>query len=422
VEIEIPYTPRDVFKPFHERSERFACIVAHRRAGKTVAAINDLIRDTITCPLKNPRTAYIAPFYKQAKAVAWDYAKEFTAPMRDVGLVVNESELRIDFPNGGRMRLFGADSYDSMRGLYFDSVVLDEPADFPVNAWPTVIRPALSDREGKATFIGTPKGRNEFYEIYKASLTNDRWFSALIKASETDILEPDELSEALKTMGEDRYNQEFEVSFDAAIAGAYWATEMQAVMAEGRIAEVPYEKSKPVYTAWDLGVGDSTAIWFAQFVGAERRIIDYYEASGVGLDFYVKMLNDKGYVYERHIFPHDIRVRELGSGKSRLETLAELGLRNYTVAPNLRVDDGIQAVRSFLSTCWFDEKKTDRGVEALKQYRRSYDERQRTWRARPEHDWTSHASDAFRYLSITNVVSDSWSGGGSIKRNIQGVA
>jgi hypothetical protein len=309
-----------------------------------------------------------------------------------------------------------------MRGLYFDSVVLDEPADFPVNAWPTVIRPALSDREGKATFIGTPKGRNEFYEIYKASLTNDRWFSALVKASETDILEPDELSEALKTMGEDRYNQEFEVSFDAAIAGAYWATEMQAVMAEGRIAEVPYEKSKPVYTAWDLGVGDSTAIWFAQFVGAERRIIDYYEASGVGLDHYVKMLNDKGYVYERHIFPHDIRVRELGSGKSRLETLAELGLKNYTIAPNLRVDDGIQAVRSFLSTCWFDEKKTDRGVEALKQYRRSYDERQRTWRARPEHDWTSHASDAFRYLSITNVVSDNWSGGGSIKRNIQGVA
>ncbi len=371
------------------------------------------------------RYAYVAPLYAQAKDIAWQYLKE--AVVEIPGTRTNESELYADLPNGSRIRLYGADNYDRMRGIYLDGVVMDEIADFPVNAWPMVIRPALSDRyqnygTGWAVFIGTPKGRNEFYDIYEAARADDDWYTADHKATDTGILDDEELAAALKVMGEDRYAQEFLTSFEAAIQGAYWATEMQAVMAENRIAEVPYEKSKPVYTAWDLGVGDSTAIWFAQFIGAERRIIDYYEASGVGLDHYVKMLNDKGYVYERHIFPHDIRVRELGSGKSRLETLAELGLRNYTIAPNLRVDDGIQAVRSFLSTCWFDEKKTDRGVEALKQYRRSYDERQRTWRARPEHDWTSHASDAFRYLSITNVVSDSWAGGGSIRRNIQGVA
>jgi hypothetical protein len=380
----------------------------------------DIVDHALRDKSGNGRFGYVAPLYAQAKDIAWQYLKEAVAEIP--GTRTNESELYADLPTGSRIRLYGADNYDRMRGLYFDGVVLDEIADFPVNAWPMVIRPSLSDRKGWAVFIGTPKGRNEFYDIYEAARTDDDWYTADHKAPDTGILDDEELAAALKVMGEDRYAQEFLTSFEAAIQGAYWATEMQAVMAEGRIAEVPYEPSKPVYTSWDLGVGDSTAIWFAQFVGAERRIIDYYEASGVGLDFYVKMLNDRGYVYERHIFPHDIRVRELGSGKSRLETLAELGLRNYTIAPNLRIDDGIQAVRSFLSTCWFDEKKTDRGVEALKQYRRSYDERQRTWRARPEHDWTSHASDSFRYLSITNVVSDSWSGGGSIKRNIQGVA
>ena len=160
--IEIPYAPRKQLQPFHDRKERFACIVAHRRFGKTVGAINDLIRAAITTPRENVRCGYIAPYYNQAKAISWDYIKQFTAPIP--GMSYNESELRADFPNGARLRLFGADNYDSMRGLYFDDVVLDEPADFPANAWPTVIRPALADRQGRATFIGTPKGKNHFYE------------------------------------------------------------------------------------------------------------------------------------------------------------------------------------------------------------------------------------------------------------------
>lgn len=419
-EIVIPYQPRGIFKPFHDRDERFACLVAHRRAGKTVAAINDLIRDTLTCPLPNPRTAYVAPLYKQAKAIAWDYAKEFTAPIP--GKSINESELRIDFPNGGRLRLFGADNYDAMRGLYFDAVVLDEPADFPMNAWPTVIRPALSDRRGKATFIGTPKGKNDFWEIYNNSLKDENWHNAMFRASETGLIAQAELDDALKTMGEDRYAQEYECSFEAAIQGAYWGAEMKAASDEGRIARVPYETNKPVVTAWDLGVGDSTAIWFCQFIGTERRLVDYYESSGVGLDHYVHALQEKGYNYSQHIFPHDVRVRELGTGKSRLETLAELGLRDYTIAPQLRVDDGIQAARSFLTNAWFDAEKCERGIEALRQYRRDYDEKGRTWRARPLHDWTSHAADAFRYLSTTNVTADSWSTSGPLRRQMKGVA
>ena len=416
--IELPYTPRKIFEPFHDRAERFSCLVAHRRAGKTVAVINDQVRKCLMTPRKNVRTGYIAPLRTQSKAIAWDYAKEFTAPIP--GIAVNESELRIDFPNGARWRAFGADNYDAMRGLYFDDVALDEPADFPINAWPTVIRPALSDRKGSATFIGTPKGKNGFYDTYNEAKDDPAWFCAMHKASETGILDEDELVSALKIMGRDRYEQEYECSFEAAIQGAYYAEEMRQVIEEKRITRVPYEPTLQVHTAWDLGIGDSTAIWFMQVAGAEKRIIDYYEASGVGLDHYANMMRDKGYFYGTHILPHDARVKELGSGKSRIETLATFGIRDVYIAPMLRVDDGIQATRLFLRTCYFDEEKTKRGVEALKQYRRDFDEKGKTWRARPLHDWTSHAADAFRYLATGEVGAADW--GGPLKRNLKGVA
>jgi len=405
--------------PFHDRTERFACLVAHRRCGKTVAAVNDLIRDAFVIRRENVRVAYIAPYYNQSKAIAWDYVKQFTAPIP--GIKYNESELRADFPNGARLRLFGADNYDSMRGLYFDSVVLDEPADFPMSAWPTVIRPALSDRKGKATFIGTPKGKNEFWDTYHNAQTDPNWFCAMHKASETGILDQEELDEALRTMGEDRYAQEFECSFEAAIQGAYYGTEMKRLTEDGRIGRVPYDRALGVVTAWDLGVGDSTAIWFAQYAGPEIRIIDYYESSGVGLDHYARVLQEKEYVYDQHILPHDVQVKELGTGKSRLETLDALGIRPVTIAPKLMVDDGIQAVRSMLDKCWFDSERCDRGIEALRQYQRDFDEKGKTWRGRPKHDWTSHGADAMRYLATGyRPMQTNW--GEPIRRGLRGIA
>ena len=202
--------------------------------------------------------------------------------------------------------------------------------------------------------------------------------------------------------------------------GAYYAVEMREAKAEGRLTNVPYDRAVGVVTAWDLGVGDSTSIWFAQFVGAEVRLIDYYESSGVGLDHYVALLNSKGYVYESHVLPHDVRVRELGSGKSRLETLGALGVRPITIAPQLMVDDGIQSVRSMLPRCWFDEEKCERGIDAIRQYRRDYDDKGMTWRGRPLHDWTSHCADALRYLAVGyKPTSSSW--GEPLRRNLQGI-
>ena len=417
--IEIPYRPREHLKAYHARKERFACLVAHRRFGKTVGAINDLIRDTLTCPLPNPRAAYIAPYYSQAKAVAWDYAKEFTASIP--GIKVNESELRIDFPNGGRLRLFGADNYDAMRGLYLDAAALDEPADFPANAWPAVIRPTLADRKGRATFIGTPKGKNEFWQIAEHARKSQDWFFGCYKASETGLLDQDELDDARSIMGEDRYLQEFECSFDAALVGAYYGAELRKAAEQKRITILPHDPALGVVTAWDLGIGDSTAIWFAQFVGAERRIIDYYENSGVGLDVYARELAAKGYNYTQHVLPHDAEVKELGTGKTRVETLGALGVRNIHIAPKLMVDDGIQAVRMFLATCWFDEAKCERGLEALRQYQRDWDDKGKTWRGRPRHDWTSHGADAFRYLATGYRPATSASLGQPIRRNLKGV-
>ncbi len=416
--IEIDYTPRLQAREFHNRSERFAVLVAHRRFGKTVAAVNDLIRDALTIDLPNVRVAYIAPYLSQSKAVAWDYALEYTQDIPQIK--VNHSELRIDFPNGARFRLFGADNYNAMRGLYFDAVVRDEMADFPASAWPTVIRPAIVDRKGRATIIGTPKGKNEFWEMYDYAKNHPEWWCRMFKASETDILDEDELEEAKRTMGEDRYEQEFECSFEAAIQGAYYAQEMKTATSDGRVTNVPYDPAVGVTTAWDLGIGDSTAIFFAQYVGQEIRIIDYYESSGVGLDHYAKVLSEKGYHYSEHILPHDVQVKELGTGKSRVETLDALGISDITIAPKLAVDDGIQAARSMIARCWFDEEDCARGIEALRQYRREFDERLKTWRGRPLHDWTSHGADAFRYLAVGKQTQQDW--GEPIRRNLRGIA
>jgi phage terminase large subunit len=418
VDQEIDYKPRDQIRAFHNRKERFAIIVAHRRFGKTVAAINDLIRSCFEIDRPNVRVAYIAPYLSQAKAVAWDYALEFTRDIPEIK--VNHSELRIDFLNGARFRLFGADNYNAMRGLYFDAVVLDEMADFPASAWSNVIRPALADRRGSATFISTPKGKNEFWELWHEAQDDPNWFTAMLKASDTSILDQEELDEARRTMGDDRYEQEFECSFEAAIQGAFYAKEMKEATEDGRITRVPYDRAASVITAWDLGIGDSTAIWFAQYVAQEIRIIDYYENSGVGLDHYAKVLFDKEYHYEQHILPHDVQVKELGTGKSRLETLDALGIRNIEIAPKLAVEDGIQAARTMIPKCWFDADNCTRGIEALRQYRRDFDEKLKTWRGRPLHDWTSHGADAFRYLAVGYRSQSDW--GEPIRRNLRGIA
>lgn len=394
--IEIDYIPRPHFRTFHNRIERWAVLVAHRRAGKTVATINDVIKRALTDGKPDGRYAYIAPLFNQSKDIAWTYLKKYAEPL--LADSPNESELRVDLINGARIRLYGADNPDRLRGIYLDGVILDEYGDMKPAIWTDVLRPALSDRMGWATFIGTPKGKNDFWKIYSDALKDDSWMALMLKASETGLLDANELSEAMKQMGLDRYDQEYECSFDAAIQGAYYADQLRRAEDDGRVGRIPIDRGLPVHTAWDLGVSDSTAIWFVQVVARERRLIDYYEGSGVGLDHYAAVLKEKGYVYGRHYFPHDVAVHELGSGKSRVDTLRGLGITaEVGIASN--VEDGINAVRRMLDQCWIDKERCARGIEALKSYRREYDDKLKDWKSRPLHDWSSHGADALRTFS-----------------------
>jgi len=399
----IPYAPRRQFMPLHESGKRWSITVAHRRAGKTVAEINKLIRAALECTKPDPRFAYAAPTYSQAKDVVWTYLLQFTAPIP--GRQVHETELRVDFQNGSRVRLYGLDNYDRMRGGYFDGIVLDEYGDSDPRAWQEVIRPALSDRRGWADFIGTPKGRNHFSDLWDRAQTDDAWFAMMLKASETGLLPEDELADAAKAMTPEQYAAEYECSFSAGLLGAYYGQAMEVAETDKRIASVPWEPTLPVHTAWDLGVGDATAIWFVQLAGRDVRLIDYLENSGVGIDWYVRELGKRPWTWGKHILPHDIEVRELGTGKSRLEVMVSLGVYRdkMQVIPQQSVEDGINAVRMMLPLCWFDRSKCERGIHALQNYCAAWDDKRKVFSNHPLHNWASHGADAFRYLALSNV-------------------
>lgn len=403
VVVETGYKPREQQRKIHDAvaENRFVVVVAHRRMGKTVAALNQLIHSALQCDKEAPRFAYIAPTYGQAKRVAWDYLVKFTEPLNPTA---NISELKVDF-YGRRIQLYGSDNPDSLRGQYFDGVILDEIGDQNPKIWNEIVRPALADRLGWALFLGTPKGANHFKDFRDRADKEPGWSLLEFKASQTGILPEEELAAAKAEMGDDKYAQEFECSFDSPVEGSYYAS-ILSNLEPSRFQEFARDDLCKTYTAWDLGVGDSTAIWVCQVAGQERRLIDFYENHGVGLDSYVRWIRDSGYGKADHILPHDVEVRELGSGKSRKEALQDLGL-SITVCPRVSVDDGIQAVRRLLPNCWF-HPKTKQGLDALRNYRREYDEKRNVFYDKPLHDWSSHAADAARYLAVGMNQSSNW--------------
>jgi len=286
---------------------------------------------------------------------------------------------------------------------------MDEFALMSPRVWTEVVRPAVSDKLGYVIFIGTPMGHNQFWDVYDLAVRRGGdWYGQLYRASETEIIPDYELEEARLTMPSDQYEQEFECSFQAAVSGAFYGKQIQKAEKENRITDVEYDPSVDVETWWDLGIGDSTSIWFAQRIGKEIRLIDYYESSGEALSHYANVLEEKGYSYGRHVGPHDITTRELGTGKSRLEVAYELGL-DFEVCPRLAVDHGIEAVRNNLDNCWFDKNKCKYGIDCLRQYRKQFDDRMQTFKNKPLHDWASHAADSFRYgCSVDGPTRTDW--------------
>ena len=401
---EIKLRVRRIFQPYVQRRQRFAVMVAHRRCGKTVACIQDLLIEAMSLELQPGwapgKFAYVGPYLGQAKEVAWEYLKRFSEP---IITNKNEGELWVEIaPTNARIRIHGADNPDRLRGAYLDGVILDEFADMRPSVYGSIVRPMLADRLGWATFIGTPKGRNEFFKVWQKAQGDPDWYSAAFRASETGLIDAQELIDAAKDMTPEEYAQEWECSFDASIIGAYYGKEIAEAERAGRICQVPVVPGAVIQTAWDLGIGDSTVIWVFQVVRGEVRVLDVYCNNGYGLEHYVEWLAKRGWQREDtvHWLPHDAKVRELISGKSRVEYLHEtLGLK-VEIVPEHKIDDGINALRILFPTIFWNVETCGEGIEALRQYRAEFDEKKKAFATSPRHDWTSHWADAARYMAV----------------------
>jgi hypothetical protein len=358
---------------------------------------------------------HVMPLRNQAKLTIWNALKYYAGPAP--GVQFNEADLMVRYPNGNKLQLFGADNPDALRGPGFSGLSFDEYSQHPPNLFGEVLSKSLADHLGYAIFAGTIKGKDQLFRMHERAKSNPEWFTTWQDADASVATEDDATIVLLRqAMTDDRglietglmtqaeYDQEWFLSAEAAIKGAWFGAEMAAAQQAGRVTTGPYDPALPVDTDWDLGVDDSTSIWFSQSSrSGDIRLIDYYEASGEGLSHYVNMLHEKRsarkYVYGQHWAPHDIQVRELGTGKTRRETAASLGIK-FEIVPRHELADGMNAVRLTLPKCWFDEAKCARGLEALRQYRKQLNPRLQEFTGTPVHDWSSHAADAFRGLAV----------------------
>lgn len=404
------YTLREHQAEVLAQFERFNVLLAHRRFGKTVLAILWLLQGCIEIKRSNVACYYYCPSYTQAKRVAWRYVHTFLA---NTGTKFNEAELKATLPNGAALMLGSADRPAASRGIYVDRVVLDEPSEMPPSMWTSVLRPACSDRGGEALFIGTPHtGRHGlFYEAWDQAADDPEWWRGKYPASETGIIPEKELHAAQRQMSRGEYDAEFECSFDSMVRGAYWALEMQRAEEEGRITRLPWDKSQRIHCVFDLGMNDATAIWFFFFNGSEVGLINYREYVNTGLPDIVAELRELPYQYGPWIMPHDVEVSSLSTGKTRLETLQELGVE-VVVAPKLPVNEGIEAARTLIGRCVWDRENCKDGIEALRQFKAEFREINQILSKNPLHNWASHGADAFRYLAVTdhNLLRGVWGG------------
>jgi len=433
----IEFEPRGIQSESLQSAARFNAEVWHRRAGKSVKEVVRLLTRAVACPFDHGRYAYTAPTQDQVKDIVWHYMVHYGQKVP--GFKERESSKEIWVPQirGGisRIKLYGVDNpKQRLRGLYLDGGAADEYQDTPQHVWTEQIRPMLADENRKGvdlwgypnqsmTFIGTPKGRNQLYRIYRDAdlwqrglaviqqdldtgkdvpvFRND-WAARLYRASETGILAKRELQDALSDMGRSKYLQEFECSWDAIVEGAIFGPEMEGLREQGRITNVPVNPNVPVNTAWDLGWDDFTAIWFFQQIGDEVFVIDFYQISHQDLPGIAEDLRKKRYKYGYHLLPHDVEVTEglSAGGKSRRSILNECGVRVTTVPRVKRKEDAHAAAQALLPRCYFSEARTMDGVDALCLYRREKDPRLDVLRPTPVHDWTSHAADAMMTLAM----------------------
>lgn len=403
MEIRSRYRVRQWFRPFHLRRVRWFIMVAHRRAGKTVAAVNDLVEKASYNTRPNPRYAYIAPLLRQAKDIAWQYLKEAAEPYAPK---INESGLYIELsalPNSPRITIYGADNPDSFRGLYLDGAVLDEFGNMRGSIWQEVLLPALIDRRGWAVFMGTPNGPNHFRDLWYGRESDDSWGRLFLPVSVTKAISDEDLAEMRKIMEPEQYAQEMECSFEASVRGAIYARQVEQMMAEGRVGSTPLSKSIPTDLVMDIGWKDQSVMGFGQ-----RRFDGILMGHSYGdnmkpIAHYIKYAKD--YWGDNQLIPgqiwlpHDAKAKSLQTGKSIIEHFKAANLRPKLV-PRLDVMDGIAAVRSTFPSVYVNEQENKKFLLAAKTYHRKYDEELKRYSDEPVHDWSSDWMDMFRYFCI----------------------
>lgn len=410
MKIPFNYTPREYQKDIYNlipKTYRRGIIVWHRRSGKEKTCFNIIIREA--CKVKGIYY-YLFPTYTQGKKILWqgmdsEGFKFLDHIPKELRVRTNDSEMLVELFNGSVIQVIGVENIDRIVGTNPRGCVFSEYSVQNPRGW-EFIRPILTENKGWAIFNFTPRGENHAYDLVEMAKHNDDWFWEVLTINETKDREDkryitDDMiaHERASGMSEEMIQQEFYCSFSSAAVGAYYAKQLRDALAEKRIGRVPYDPTVKVDTWWDLGIGDATAIWFSQSVGKEVRLIDYYESSGEQLAHYVKRLQEKNYVYGSHNAPHDIEVRELGTGKSRREVARGLGI-DFKIVPNISIEDGIEAGRNLFNRLWIDEEKCKQGIACLRNYRKDYDDKNMVFRSYPIHDWTSHAADAYRYMAV----------------------
>lgn len=396
----IEYVPRPQFIPFHNREQRWACLNTHRRAGKTIALVNDLIYGALQCPHRKPQMAYLGPTYTQAKRIAWTYLKDYAEPY--LAKPPQESELKITLKNDATIHVLGADNADALRGMYLDGTVNDEYALFKPSVFSQVIRPALSDRNGWGVFASTPRGKNLFYDVAKKAGENPKeWMSLTLKASVSGLISLSELDQLRRQMDPEEFAQEYECSFDAALKGAIYASEMDLMFAEGRVRSGLFDPNLETHCVFDLGYTDATVCiwWQVDPKTRVKRIVRVTATTGADIFHHIAAIHDfPGEVGEVWL-PHDAKAKNLQTGKSVIEQFLSEGVRPRIV-PNHKIRDGISATRKAFPSVEIDEGGSENLIEALKSYRREWNDDLGMFSERPVHDWSSHYADCFRYFAL----------------------
>ena len=402
--IKINYKPRRHFTRFHARRQRWSILVAHRRAGKTVAAVNDLIARASRNPLPNPRYAYIAPLLRQAKDIAWLYLKAAAEPF---GPKISESGLYVELsalPNSPRITLYGADNPDSFRGLYLDGAVLDEFGNMVEITFTEILLPALIDRRGWAVFMGTPNGPNHFRNLFYKRRNDPDWLVEFLPVTLTRAIREEDLEEMKKIMDPEQYAQEMLCSFEASVRGAIYAREVEKMEEEKRIGNFQFDPITPVDMIMDLGWADLTVAGFAQqrpdgllmghvYADSMKPIKTYTDYAK---NFFTTRKLKPGKIW----LPHDARAKSLQTGKSMVEQVAKQMKQRPRIVTELDLLDGIAATRRGFQFWYVNEPECKDFLLAAKSYHRKYDEKLQTFSNEPVHDWSSHYMDMFRYANI----------------------